>query len=193
MGRANYSTAGVDWRNLAVSNSTGNITFCISPGAESFLDHIMMPGDRCKGKPTVVNMTTLDENLGAIDNIRMIKVDTEGFDGRVLHGATELLKRARPTYVLIEFNPRWMMGRAGTNPVQVLAWLQCLGYSISPLQLHAQISKKKAVMQLRRSNAEWVKLGGRKYVELMLNKTHEGFGYLWTDMLAELVDPAARH
>ena len=74
MGRANYSTAGVDWRNLAVSNSTGNITFCISPGAESFLDHIMMPGDRCKGKPTVVNMTTLDENLGAIDNIRMIKV-----------------------------------------------------------------------------------------------------------------------
>ncbi len=54
-----------------------------------------------------VSVRTLDAESGLPQPVRLIKIDTEGADIRVLKGAQRLIERDRPTIVL-EFSPRWI-------------------------------------------------------------------------------------
>jgi FkbM family methyltransferase len=71
-----------------------------------------------------VRVTTLDlyaarANLGPID---LLKIDTQGFDLRVLRGAVGLLRNRQITHVLIELNfLKLYQGQA--NPPEIIAFL----------------------------------------------------------------------
>eukprot|EP00929_Paragymnodinium_shiwhaense_P057739 TRINITY_DN28903_c0_g1_i4.p1 TRINITY_DN28903_c0_g1~~TRINITY_DN28903_c0_g1_i4.p1 ORF type:complete len:276 (+),score=42.85 TRINITY_DN28903_c0_g1_i4:137-964(+) len=80
---------------------------------------------------TTVPLTTVDEILRSnrcdVDEQRqvyLLKVDCEGHDGKVLHGAAELLKARRVKYLLFE----QMTGYDADRLEETLSWLWELGY-----------------------------------------------------------------
>lgn len=74
---------------------------------------------------SVVEATTLDNLFGDLAP-QVIKIDTDGFDGRILAGGTVLLERARPA-VLFEWAPKQCRA-VGTDPLLAFEVLGCAGY-----------------------------------------------------------------
>jgi FkbM family methyltransferase len=61
-----------------------------------------------------VEMSTIDRYCAenAIDQVDLIKIDTEGNDLRVIQGAVELLRNGRVGVVQFEYNHRWIYSRS---------------------------------------------------------------------------------
>jgi len=76
--------------------------------------------------PTEVEATTLDRILGAAAP-DVIKVDTDGYDGKVIGGAKSLLSKSRPS-VIFEWHPR-ICRATGTDDSQAFSVLKGLGYT----------------------------------------------------------------
>lgn len=99
----------VELVNAAVSDTSGTADLYLNPygnGGHSFYN--MQEGRSDLTQPTVipVKKVTLDEYFETIDcsRLRLIKVDTEGHDVRVLAGAHKLLSKCRPPYVFTELH-----------------------------------------------------------------------------------------
>jgi FkbM family methyltransferase len=76
-----------------------------------------------------VHLRTLDALLlehPQFQAARFLKVDTDGFDLRVLRGAGDLLARARPV-VFFEYDPQ-LLARLNDDPLSIFPWLRSLGY-----------------------------------------------------------------
>jgi FkbM family methyltransferase len=69
---------------------------------------------------TVVAVKKLDDALGELgcDRIDFMKIDVEGFEPRVLAGATQLLREGRIRSILCEFNEHWL-AQAGSSPAEL--------------------------------------------------------------------------
>ncbi len=79
---------------------------------------------------TTVSLTTLDEctrELTDLDRYRVLKVDVEGFDCRVIRGGLSYIERVRPL-ILMEYN-RENMDAIGENGLDTLLRLRDAGYS----------------------------------------------------------------
>jgi FkbM family methyltransferase len=76
---------------------------------------------------TEVRATTLDSLLGGAGLADVLKVDTDGFDGKVLGGATQLLRASRPS-VLFEWHPG-LCRRVGTDDGQAFSVLRAADYT----------------------------------------------------------------
>lgn len=74
-----------------------------------------------------VAATTLDAVLPAYD-VDLLKVDTDGFDGKVLAGARELLGHAFPS-VIFEWHPA-LCSATGTDPLLAFETLRDIGYQL---------------------------------------------------------------
>jgi FkbM family methyltransferase len=74
----------------------------------------MIPHDNAM--VTKINVQTLDSAADALglDRIDLIKIDVEGFEPRVLAGASGLLKERRIRAILCEFNQHWLH-KAGSS------------------------------------------------------------------------------
>lgn len=75
------------------------------------------------GQRLDVTMRSLDSYCreAAIGRVDLIKIDVEGYDGYVLHGARNLLGRFKPS-VFVEFNPR-ALRNCGFDPKQLIETL----------------------------------------------------------------------
>ena len=113
------SLACVTVHNVAVGESAGHITFMESD------EHNMQSLLATSGARRITTpLVTLDEfHLPALHGM---KIDVEGYEERVLLGATESLRVHRP-WVVIEYNPFYMGSRtlADWPPHRLLA---ALGY-----------------------------------------------------------------
>jgi FkbM family methyltransferase len=69
---------------------------------------------------TAVTVETLDNmsDVLGINGIDLLKIDVEGYEARVLAGASELLAARRIRAILCEFNEHWL-SRAGSSPEQL--------------------------------------------------------------------------
>ena len=78
-----------------------------------------------------VDVTTLDslkeQHAAAFENVRLLKIDTDGYDLRVIRGARRLLKTARPV-LFFEYSPDHMAAVGDHQPMQVFDELGNLGY-----------------------------------------------------------------
>lgn len=85
--------------------------------------------DPTTGGNTQIDFKTLDEVISLepeFTNVKLIKVDAEGFDGQILMGSRQTLLRHKPA-VLFESNMD-TPAMKGTDPMGVFAFLIGLGY-----------------------------------------------------------------
>jgi FkbM family methyltransferase len=96
----------------------------------NFQSSYRLDGSREEGKERVV-LTTLDsvvreQNLARVD---FLKVDVDGFEGKVFRGAAETLRRCRPR-MLFELTPAAMKAN-GDDPLELMNKLRALGYEFT--------------------------------------------------------------
>ena len=87
----------------------------------------LLPSDLTSSAHTVTFLT-LDESLRDVDTqlIKLLKVDTEGYDGRVLRGSQRILQTGRPV-VLFEHN-RENLSDLGEDNLDVFENFRLCGY-----------------------------------------------------------------
>jgi FkbM family methyltransferase len=101
-------------RSQAVSDFSGDAIFYCFPETNSG-GHSLIKSVVDVAKEVQVRVVTLDEALPGMRDCRMLHIDTEGHDLKVLKGATEFLKH-QETFPLIcmEFNPEYLR-KAGSS------------------------------------------------------------------------------
>ena len=110
----------LDLHNLAVGEKSGSITL-------SDLHADDCNGISTSGEGIVVPVETLDAALLGLGNIRLLKIDIEGYELMALRAATEVL--ARTKYVYFELGEQ-MCARYCYKPMDLLALLQEAGFTI---------------------------------------------------------------
>lgn len=84
------------------------------------------PGDHVEHE---VRLTTLDRACEGLERVDFIKIDIEGWELSALRGGATTLGRFRPA-IYAEVN-HCHLARAGTDPAQLWAFLEGLGYRAS--------------------------------------------------------------
>ena len=108
--RRNVAQNGLNDRvrviQVALGEATGQATLHL---ATNSFNHSLAAGYvAANGESLLVSVTSLDDYLSTVDDatpVDLIKIDTEGYDGYVLRGAVELLRKHRPT-LFVELAPR---------------------------------------------------------------------------------------
>ena len=81
------------------------------------------------GSPRELGLTSLDDfmsTVGAFSDCKVLKVDTEGFDCRILRGGLSFLAEVKPV-IALEYN-RDNMSRIGETGIETLGLLKDIGY-----------------------------------------------------------------
>lgn len=88
---------------------------------------------RANPMPLQLDATTIDAI--AEGPIKLIKIDTEGAEQRVLEGASKLLEQQHPPYVLAELNPHGL-AQAGCDSETLRSFMRGYGYSLFFIHPH---------------------------------------------------------
>jgi FkbM family methyltransferase len=137
--RRNIATAGVD--NVTVieqpaSDAAGPIRFYLNSdvsGGHALWDPGSFPGNtKSLAEPRIARAmaTTLDAVVQELDlpPPRLIKIDTEGAEHRVLAGATGLLRDRRVPYIVAELHD-FGLHQLGSSPRELRRFMQGFGYA----------------------------------------------------------------
>ena len=109
-------------RQTAVGNTRGSVSLPLDSGDGGILL------DRSKSLPTVdVELLPLDELVSQYGMPSLLKIDVEGFEARVLEGATAILRR-RPK-IAIEVHTEWV-SRYGSSIDEVVKLLNLDAYRV---------------------------------------------------------------
>jgi hypothetical protein len=82
---------------------------------------------------TLVSLTTLDEEFWNADvQIDYLKIDTEGYDLKVLLGAERLLTEGRIRFIQFEYNSQWLA--TGSTLRVAIDYLGQFGYEVFVIQ-----------------------------------------------------------
>ncbi len=88
----------IDLNNLAIGSKEGSINFTTEHDTTNHITTTSGVGT------TVVKMTTLDKLIPDNNDLKILKIDVEGYEIEVLLGAKELLKNVNLVGILIEIN-----------------------------------------------------------------------------------------
>jgi FkbM family methyltransferase len=116
--------------NLGNSPSHVLLNFMLSGKQEGIPNLVRThPGTASAQGSTVVQALTLDDVISSVkpECVDLIKVDVDGYDGRVLSGAAQCLIHHKPG-VIFEWHPI-LCGRAGTSWLEHFRALVDAGYS----------------------------------------------------------------
>eukprot|EP00667_Euglena_gracilis_P012733 EG_transcript_13102 len=184
---------GIHFLQMAASNESGVLHFCVTPDATPFNDHLMTgPHAHCPGTAHNVTTVTLDDLLRNETAIHLLKVDTEGYDGRVLLGATKLFERRAISNVMIEFNPKWMRRRAGIDALKVLQWLACWGFALHPLKAHSSNAHFRSHLRQPGVMHRAIAGGAAHYVQTLEHASPSNF-HSWSDIVGVMPPRPSGH
>jgi FkbM family methyltransferase len=156
----------------AVMNQVGEVEFFINSGnsgGNALWDIGQWPGyieENGTPERVAVPATTLDaewEQL-KLPVPKVIKIDTEGADQRVLEGASDLLARQKPRFVIAELHP-FGLTKMGCSQESLRGCIESLGYSTFGLNYAgalprlipaATLIQHPFIIDLLFSKPEWV-------------------------------------
>lgn len=119
----------IDLRRLAIGDEIGKVKMMDNDNSSVVQDAGI--------KGIEIEVSTLDKELKSMSQIDLIKIDVEGFELRVLRGASHILGALRPR-LLIEVHPGFLR-QYGDQLDEVLNLLDSLGYKVSYYSfLHTQ-------------------------------------------------------
>jgi FkbM family methyltransferase len=124
-------------------------------------DNRLYENDLCQDQ-AIIDAKTVDTMLTdlGVMNVDLIKIDVQGFEGHVLQGMKETLRRSRKVTILMEFWP-WGLHKAGTDASDLLAFLADLGFVLFEL-------KRDGLLKIVSSHSALVeRLEGRRYTNLV--------------------------
>ena len=122
------SRKAVTIHNFALSDEVGTLLFIEEPGCgqTSSAWETHSPSDIA---PKQIKVSTLDNELLSINSfIDFLKIDTEGYDFKVLKGAQALLAEKRIRFIQFEYNSNWIC--VGASLTQAIGYLKEFGYEI---------------------------------------------------------------
>jgi FkbM family methyltransferase len=122
--------------DAAVADSPGMMSLFEQPSASEHSSLVWRP-EGTTGIERGVAVTTVDELMSRLQwpQVDLLKIDTEGFDGRVLEGATNALAERRLGIIQFEYNIQWAL--AGSTLGSVLDRLRANGYEVFALRAHS--------------------------------------------------------
>ncbi len=115
----------------ALSSCKG--TASINLAGEGSSGHASFTASWIRGGRLDVATERLDDLTGQVDGtraLRLVKLDVEGFEGEVLEGAQETIRRFRPL-IYCEFNDI-ILRDAGSSSAALLEAFASLGYRVAP-------------------------------------------------------------
>ena len=84
----------------------------------------------CYAKGDQFSILTLDDLLATYSNFldaKLIKIDTDGFDGKIIRGSEGILQRSKPA-IFFEYDP-YFLSQQGDDGLSIFRMLQRLGYA----------------------------------------------------------------
>jgi FkbM family methyltransferase len=113
----------------AVSDTVGEMNYYEEPDAGERSSLLESYSDS-QALRRIVKVTSLDVEVGnrGIDFIDFLKIDTEGYDLRVLRGASQLLQKLAIGIVQFEYNSPWAL--AGSTLADAYRLLEGYGYTV---------------------------------------------------------------
>ena len=127
-------------------------------GTLRLMDHSQAPNAEAPAKKEEkeVSVTTLDALLSKdsrVDNMKLLKIDTDGYDLKIIKGGMEYLKRAKPT-IFFEYDPTFFT-ETGCDGLSTFKDLSSLGYKQAAFYdnygrfiISADIADRKLMVQL---------------------------------------------
>lgn len=107
--------------NCAISNINDDMEFIENSAYGHIKDNKIQNSLYNNAKSIKINSFTLDDFVATnhINNIKFIKIDTEGFEPMVFSGASELIKRDNPI-IYFELNTWCLLSHSNINPINFL-------------------------------------------------------------------------
>ncbi len=115
--------------NAGLSDRHGLVQLFLPPSTAHNHTPTMVPHEA--SQPVDVEVRTFDECVQAtrINQVKLMKVDVEGYEPRVLQGAYETAISGRIHHLLIEFNEYWLR-RAGSSAGELHELAHSLGFDV---------------------------------------------------------------
>ena len=137
----------------AVGDHSGTTTFFLDRRAST--RHSCAAANVGKTGATItVPQVMLDDVCGGLSRLDVVKVDAQGAEMSILHGARMLLKRFRPAMVL-ELWPHGL-SMAGANAASLLTFLKDRDYAVFRLSAKGPLKPERFVDEfLRRPMQRW--------------------------------------
>lgn len=111
------------------------VTFYInsdSRGSHALFDPANWPDNvksQANPKPAPMDATTLDALDISKERVKVIKIDTEGAEQKILEGAAQMLAKYHPPYIVSELNPHGL-AQSGCDNETFRAFMREAGYDL---------------------------------------------------------------
>lgn len=124
--RSRFDGQNITLFQMALSDRKGKGSFFEEEGCGQ-TSSLSGQGNAEQGSLVQVPVSTLDAELQHLEmGVDLLKTDCEGWDGKVLMGGGELLKRVR--FVQFEYNSSWLA--AGSSLCEVITFLETHGFQV---------------------------------------------------------------
>ncbi len=131
--RLNYNVQmnrlkNVTLNRLALSDASGTLRLFVGDHSNTGTSSISRSGN-WSGLFEEVETTTVDEFItnNSIQDVRLVKIDVEGSELKVIQGMKEFISADNPPYLLVEIDSR-RLESAGTSSKELVAFLTELKY-----------------------------------------------------------------
>ena len=112
--------------NFGLGDCAGELNLYWNPDGDNHTPSMVPVGDGHHIRVPVRRLDDVLEEL-SVNEVTLLKIDVEGFELRVLRGASRALSERRFAYILLEFSAPWLTA-AGTSPGEIDAVLRSNGY-----------------------------------------------------------------
>lgn len=119
--------SAIDLRSMAAGRESALMEFDQGPDNQTGWGGVVLSGN--SATTVTVPVVRLDESLGALPFVNLLKIDIEGADTWALMGASELLRQKRIGRIFYEENTTRMRD-LGIRPGEAKAFLESHGYRV---------------------------------------------------------------